>query len=76
MQPLHNGLASQGKNLLYQVKVSALCVTTMASIISQNTSTSSSQLANDALNNRDDFNLWAEAVKQQMLEALQKRQRS
>ncbi|MBE9156803.1 hypothetical protein IQ265_08165 [Nodosilinea sp. LEGE 06152] len=32
--------------------------------------------ARNALENREDFSLWAEAVKQQMLEALQKRQRS
>ncbi|HSM83020.1 MAG TPA: hypothetical protein VLS96_15120 [Nodosilinea sp.] len=32
--------------------------------------------AQDALENREDFAAWAEAVKQQMLAALQKRQRS
>ncbi|MBD1916445.1 MULTISPECIES: hypothetical protein [Cyanophyceae] len=35
-----------------------------------------SSSARNALENREDFSLWAEAVKQQMLEALQKRQRS
>lgn len=39
-------------------------------------SASASSSARNALENREDFSLWAEAVKQQMLEALQKRQRS
>jgi hypothetical protein len=30
----------------------------------------------DALHNREDFALWAEAVRQQMLNALQKRQKA
>jgi hypothetical protein len=33
-----------------------------------------SQAARNALHNREDFSLWAEAVRQQMLDALQKRQ--
>lgn len=35
-----------------------------------------SQTARNALNNREDFTLWAEAVRQQMLHALQKRQKA
>ncbi|MGF1568158.1 MAG: hypothetical protein ACFCVD_08800 [Nodosilinea sp.] len=47
----------------------------MASLTSQKTPESPSQSASGALQNREDFALWAEAVKQQMLAALQKRQR-
>ncbi|MEB3291498.1 MAG: hypothetical protein VKI82_16400 [Leptolyngbya sp.] len=32
--------------------------------------------AHNALSNREDFTLWAEAVRQQMLDALQKRQKA
>lgn len=39
-------------------------------------SSSVSRSARNALENREDFTVWAEAVKQQMLEALQKRQRA
>ncbi|QQE64372.1 hypothetical protein GFS31_10520 [Leptolyngbya sp. BL0902] len=35
-----------------------------------------SQAAHNALNSREDFSLWAEAVRQQMLHALQKRQKA
>ncbi len=35
-----------------------------------------SQTAHNALTNREDFSLWAEAVRQQMLDALQKRQKA
>ncbi|NJL45451.1 MAG: hypothetical protein HC922_06375 [Leptolyngbyaceae cyanobacterium SM2_3_12] len=77
MQMMHKALAEPGENLLdQQVEISALCGMIMASISSQTPSLSSSQTASNALKNREDFNLWAEAVKQQMLEALQKRQRS
>jgi hypothetical protein len=48
----------------------------MASLTSQSSSTRSPKSAREALENREDFSLWAEAVKQQMLAALQKRQRS
>ncbi len=35
-----------------------------------------SPASSDALHNREDFALWAEAVRQQMLNALQKRQKA
>ena len=40
------------------------------------TSASSSPTARNALHDREEFTLWAEAVRQQMLNALQKRQKS
>ncbi|WOD41197.1 hypothetical protein [Nodosilinea sp. E11] len=48
----------------------------MATLKSAQTAYPVSRSASDALENREDFSVWAEAVKQQMLEALQKRQRS
>ena len=47
----------------------------MSTLKSSQSATAVSTPARNALENREDFNLWAEAVKQQMLEALQKRQR-
>jgi hypothetical protein len=40
------------------------------------TSSATSSAAHNALHNREDFTLWAEAVRQQMLDALQKRQKN
>lgn len=40
------------------------------------TSSTSSSAPRNALHNREDFTLWAEAVRQQMLDALQKRQKN
>ncbi|WP_017300252.1 hypothetical protein [Nodosilinea nodulosa] len=48
----------------------------MATLKSSTSSTANRPTAHDALENREDFVAWAEAVKQQMLAALQKRQRS
>ncbi|MFQ4136555.1 hypothetical protein PGN35_009555 [Nodosilinea sp. PGN35] len=48
----------------------------MATLKSSSASTAHRPTAQDALENREDFVAWAEAVKQQMLAALQKRQRS
>jgi hypothetical protein len=48
----------------------------MTSLTSQPSPTRSPKSAREALENREEFSLWAEAVKQQMLAALQKRQRS
>ncbi|MFH7241345.1 MAG: hypothetical protein ACHWZW_00700 [Spirulina sp.] len=39
-------------------------------------SQSPSPASRNALHNREDFALWAEAVRQQMLNALQKRQKA
>ena len=41
----------------------------------RSTSSATSSTARNALHNREDFTLWAEAVRQQMLDALQKRQK-
>lgn len=43
---------------------------------SRSASPVSSPTSRDALHNREDFALWAEAVRQQMLNALQKRQKA
>lgn len=48
----------------------------MSTLKPSQSATAVSTPARNALENREDFSLWAEAVKQQMLEALQKRQRS
>ncbi|MGG6239141.1 hypothetical protein ACQ4N7_10940 [Nodosilinea sp. AN01ver1] len=48
----------------------------MSTLKSSQPASAPSTSARNALENREDFSLWAEAVKQQMLEALQKRQRS
>lgn len=48
----------------------------MSTLKSSQSTSAPSTPARNALENREDFSLWAEAVKQQMLEALQKRQRS
>ncbi len=48
----------------------------MSPVKSSQSSHSVSRSASSALENREDFTVWAEAVKQQMLEALQKRQRN
>ncbi|MBE9108078.1 hypothetical protein IQ273_01380 [Nodosilinea sp. LEGE 07298] len=48
----------------------------MSTLKSSQATSAPSTPARNALENREDFSLWAEAVKQQMLEALQKRQRS
>jgi hypothetical protein len=47
----------------------------MASLTSPQSTATLSSLARNALENKEDFSLWAEAVKQQMLDALQKRHR-
>jgi hypothetical protein len=47
----------------------------MASLISPQSTATLSSLARNTLENQEDFSLWAEAVKQQMLDALQKRHR-
>jgi hypothetical protein len=39
-------------------------------------SAAQSLAARNALHNREDFSRWAEAVRQQMLDALQKRQKN
>ena len=49
---------------------------TMTSLKSTQSAYSLSRSASSALENREEFTVWAEAVRQQMLEALQKRQRS
>ncbi|NJL46664.1 MAG: hypothetical protein HC929_03125 [Leptolyngbyaceae cyanobacterium SM2_5_2] len=41
----------------------------------QKAAKATSPVASNALHNPEDFSLWAEAVRQQMLDALQKRQR-
>lgn len=41
---------------------------------SRQPTSATSEAARNALHNREDFSLWAEAVRQQMLDALQKRQ--
>lgn len=48
----------------------------MSTLKSSQSNSAPSTSARNVLENREDFSLWAEAVKQQMLEALQKRQRS
>jgi hypothetical protein len=48
----------------------------MASSTSQKSAERLSQTAHNALHSPEDFSLWAEAVRQQMLNALQKRQQS
>ncbi|WP_156119703.1 hypothetical protein [Leptolyngbya sp. KIOST-1] len=48
----------------------------MSTLKSSQSAATLSASARNALENREEFSLWAEAVKQQMLEALQKRQRS
>ncbi|MEY3296969.1 MAG: hypothetical protein RLZZ597_229 [Cyanobacteriota bacterium] len=44
--------------------------------IARPTRSTPSPAAHNALHNREEFTLWAEAVRQQMMDALQKRQKS
>lgn len=46
----------------------------MPSSTSRQTTSPTSVAARNALHSREDFSQWAEAVRQQMLDALQKRQ--
>jgi hypothetical protein len=48
----------------------------MATLKASQLAPGTSPAARSALENREDFSAWAEAVKQQMLAALQKRQRN
>jgi hypothetical protein len=78
MQRLHIALARGIQGLLYQGYNTLQITMAPLKELQKTTQSVTGDLpsAHTALENREDFSLWAEAVKQQMLEALQKRQRN